>query len=261
MSIGKRLIIIFLSSFIGITTVPDILVSADAAPISDVKFAEVKASVTTETPVKTTVATTPVATKTTTTQTKPTAQAKTQTETKTQTQTAPVTQKPAQATPATETPVTPAVAPAPKLKPNQIVIGGRTIPMTIVKDTRADAGNHVNMYCGSNAACNKFIYGHNSSAVFGSLKNLRVGVDTFAVTLNGATSTYRIVNKVIYDYELGGNGALRLNGDTSINYMNRTAKAKDNNNVQYDLALMTCHGQSLGSGNAAQRLVFFANKI
>ena len=255
MSIGKRLIIIFLSSFIGITTVPDILVSADAAPISDVKFAEVKASVTTETPVKTTVATTPVTTKTTTTQTKPAAQ------TQTQTQTAPVTQKPVQATPATETPATPAVAPAPKVKPNQIVIGGRTIPMTIVRDTRADAGSHVNMYCGSNAACNKFIYGHNSSAVFGNLKNLRVGVDTFTVTLNGATSTYRIVNKVIYDYELGGNGALRLNGDTSINYMNRTAKAKDNNNVQYDLALMTCHGQSLGSGNATQRLVLFANKI
>ena len=255
MSIGKRLIIIFLSSFIGITTVPDILVSADAAPISDVKFAEVKASVTTETPVKTTVATTPSTTKTTTTQTKPAAQ------TQTQTQTAPVTQKPVQVTPTTQTPATPAVTPAPAVKPNQIVIGGRTISMTIVKDTRADAGNHVNMYCGSNAACNKFIYGHNSAAVFGNLKNLRVGVDTFTVTLNGTTSTYRIVNKVIYDYELGGNGALRLNGDTSINYMNRTAKAKDNNNVQYDLALMTCHGQSLGSGNATQRLVLFANKI
>lgn len=259
MSIGKRLIIIFLSSFIGITTVPDILVSADAAPISDVKFAEVKASVTTETPVKTTVATTPVTTKTTTPQTKPATQAKTQTQI--QTQTAPVTQKPVQATPTAQTTATPAVTPAPKVKPNQIVIGGRTIPMTIVKDTRADAGNHVNMYCGSNAACNKFIYGHNSAAVFGNLKNLRVGVDTFTVTLNGATSTYRIVNKVIYDYELGGNGALRLNGDTSVNYMNRTAKAKDNNNVQYDLALMTCHGQSLGGGNATQRLVLFANKI
>lgn len=253
MSIGKRLIIIFLSSFIGITTVPDILVSADAAPISDVKFAEVKVSVTTETLVKTTVATTPVTTKTTTAQTKPATQ--------TQTQTASVTQKPVQATPTTQTPATPAVAPAPAVKPNQIVIGGRTISMTIVKDTRADAGNHVNMYCGSNAACNKFIYGHNSAAVFGNLKNLRVGVDTFTVTLNGATSTYRIVNKVIYDYELGGNGALRLNGDTSVNYMNRTAKAKDNNNVQYDLALMTCHGQSLGGGNATQRLVLFANKI
>ena len=259
MSIGKRLIIIFLSSFIGITTVPDILVSADAAPISDVKFAEVKASVTTETPVKTTVATTPVTTKTTITQSKPATQTKTQTQT--QTQTAPVTQKPVRATPTTQTPATPAVTPAPAVKPNQIVIGGRTIPMTTVKDTRADAGNHVNMYCGSNAACNKFIYGHNSAAVFGGLKNLRVGVDTFTVTLNGVTSTYRIVNKVIYDYELGGNGALRLNGDTSINYMNRTAKAKDNNNVQYDLALMTCHGQSLGNGNATQRLVLFANKI
>ena len=253
MSIGKRLIIIFLSSFIGITTVPDILVSADAAPISDVKFAEVKTSTTSETPVKTAVVTTPVATKTTTAQTKPATQ--------TQTQTAPVTQKPVQATPTTQTPATPAVTPASAVKPNQIVIGGRTISMTIVKDTRADAGNHVNMYCGSNAACNKFIYGHNSAAVFGNLKNLRVGVDTFTVTLNGITSTYRIVNKVIYDYELGGNGALRLNGDTSINYMNRTAKAKDNNNVQYDLALMTCHGQSLGSGNATQRLVLFANKI
>ena len=151
MSIGKRLIIIFLSSFIGITTVPDILVSADAAPISDVKFVEVKTSTTSETPVKAAVVTTPVATKTTTTQTKPAAQ------TQTQTQTAPVTQKPVQAAPTTQTQATPAVTPAPKVKPNQIVIGGRTISMTIVKDTRADAGNHVNMYCGSNAACNKFI--------------------------------------------------------------------------------------------------------
>lgn len=253
MSIGKRLIIIFLSSFIGITTVPDILVSADAAPISDVKFAEVKASTITESPVKTTVTTTPVVTKTTTTQAKPAAQTA---KPATQTQAAPATQAPAQThTQAPAAPATPAV------KPNQIVIGGHTISMTIVNDTRADAGNHVNMYCGSNAACNKFIYGHNSSAVFGNLKNLRVGVDTFTVTLNGVTSTYRIVNKVIYDYELGGIGALRLNGDTSINYMNRTAKARDNNNVQYDLSLMTCHGQSLGSGNATQRLVLFANKI
>ena len=251
MSIGKRLIIIFLSSFIGITTVPDILVSADAAPIADVKFAEVKGKTVSEAPVQ-------VATAQTTTQTKTTTKTATTTAKTTiaqTTQTAPATQAPAQSTPATQAPATPVV------KPNQIVIGGRTISMTIVNDTRADAGNHVNMYCGSNAACNKFIYGHNSSAVFGNLKNLRVGVDTFTVTLNGVTSTYRIVNKVIYDYELGGIGALRLNGDTSINYMNRTAKARDNNNVQYDLSLMTCHGQSLGSGNATQRLVLFANKI
>lgn len=251
MSIGKRLIIIFLSSFIGITTVPDILVSADAAPIADVKFAEVKGTTVSEAPVQ-------VATAQTTTQTKTTTKTATTTAkpATTQTvQTAPATQAPVQSTPATQTPAAPAV------KPNQIVIGGRTISMTIVNDTRADAGNHVNMYCGSNAACNKFIYGHNSSAVFGNLKNLRVGVDTFTVTLNGVTSTYRIVNKVIYDYELGGIGALRLNGDTSINYMNRTAKARDNNNVQYDLSLMTCHGQSLGNGNATQRLVLFANKI
>ena len=251
MSIGKRLIIIFLSSFIGITTVPDILVSADAAPIADVKFAEVKGKTVSEAPVQ-------VATAQTTTQTKTTTKTATttaKTTTAQTTQTAPATQAPAQSTPATQTPATPAV------KPNQIVIGGRTISMTIVNDTRADAVNHVNMYCGSNAACNKFIYGHNSSAVFGNLKNLRVGVDTFTVTLNGVTSTYRIVNKVIYDYELGGIGALRLNGDMSINYMNRTAKARDNNTVQYDLSLMTCHGQSLGSGNATERLVLFANKI
>ena len=38
MSIGKRLIIIFLSSFFGITMAPDILVGADSVEIKDVAY-------------------------------------------------------------------------------------------------------------------------------------------------------------------------------------------------------------------------------
>ena len=75
-------------------------------------------------------------------------------------------------------------------------------------------------------------------------------------------------SRVIYNYEAtaNGNGTLRLPGDEVTNYHLRIIKGINYNamtgaKTQYDLALMTCHGQSLGNGNATQRLVLFANKI
>ncbi len=253
MSIGKRLIIIFLSSFFGITAVPDILVSADEAPIADVKFAEVSSETVSSTSVSTTVATTSTPKATTTqTATKPVTKTKA-----TVTQAAPAqTTTPAPA-------VTPAPTPAPAVKPNQINIAGRTISVTTgIKDLSVDAGNHANLYWNG-----KFIYGHNSANVFAGLKNLGVG-STFTMTIDGVTSTYRVGSRVIYNYEstANGNGTLRLPGDEVTNYHLRIIKGIDYNamtgaKTQYDLALMTCHGQSLGNGNATQRLVLFANKI
>ena len=172
MSIGKRLIIIFLSSFFGIIGVPDFLVAADSVEIQDVSYSFEYAKKV-ETPVKPAVATTKT------------------------------TVKPTPATTTTTTPA-PVVAPAPvkpAVKPNSINIAGRTISVTTgIRDTSIDAGDHANLYYNG-----KFLYGHNSASVFGGLKNLGIG-STFTMTLDGVTKTYRIDNKVIYDYDFTSTG-------------------------------------------------------
>ena len=232
MSIGKRLIIIFLSSFFGITMAPDILVGADSVEIQDVsysfKYAESK-TVEPTTAAKATTKTTPVQNT-----------------------------APANNNQAVKTPTTPAVTPAPAkpvVKTNSINITGRTISVVNVNDTRIDAGDHVNFYR------DKFLYGHNSSAVFGGLKNMGIGSD-FSLTINGVTTNYRVARVMVFDYEetANGNGAIRFNQDGR-NYILNVVRAKDNNDTQYDLSIMTCHGKSLGNNNATQRLVLFANKI
>ena len=233
MSIGKRLIIIFLSSFFGITMAPDILVGADSVEIQDVsysfRFAEnktiepvtvAKAATTNTTPIQNTA--------------------------------------PSNNNQAAKTPSTPAVTPAPAkpaVKTNTINITGRTISITNVNDTRIDAGDHVNLYR------DKFLYGHNSSAVFGGLKNMGIG-SNFSITMNGVTTNYRVARVMVFDYEetANGNGALRFNQDGR-NYILNVVRAKDDNDVQYALSIMTCHGKSFGGNNATQRLVLFANPI
>ena len=229
MSIGKRLIIIFLSSFFGITMAPDILVGADSVEIKDVaysfNYAENKVD-----------AITTVAASSVKTEAKPVVS----------------TPKAAQNTPVS------APAPAP-VKPvvlkNSISITGRTIEVVNVNDTRVNSGDHVNYYRG------KMLYGHNSSTVFGGLKNLGIG-SNFTLTLNGVAQNYRVARVVVFDYEqtANGNGALRYNNDGR-NYMLNVARAKDTNDVSYDVSIMTCHGKSFGGDNATQRLVLFANKI
>ena len=131
---------------------------------------------------------------------------------------------------------------------NQINIAGRTLNVVQVASTETDAGNRVNKY-GS-----KLLYGHNTTAVFGGLKNLGIG-STFTVTEDGFTTTYKIAKTITFEKN---NGQLQLNGEGS--YMNSVAKARSNG-VNYDLALMTCAGTNYGNGDASHRLVLFANKI
>ena len=161
-------------------------------------------------------------------------------------QTAPATQAPA--------PQSAPVAPAPVQ--DSITIAGNTISITTVADTAVDSGNHVNRFKKGNFD-GRFLYGHNSAAVFGGLKNLGVGA-TFTVTLDGVTHTYRIAKTVIFNKNVA-KGTIELEGDET-NYMTPVAKAKFGG-VQYDLSIMTCHGQSLGGGDATQRFVIFANRI
>lgn len=128
---------------------------------------------------------------------------------------------------------------------NYIRIGGKTIEVVGVDSTSVEAGGHVN-YIG------KLLYGHNSNAVFGGLKNLGVG-DTFTMVYGGTTTNYRISQVQLFEKNLE-TGRLQIDG--SGNYMTSVK----NTALGHDLALMTCAGTMLGGGDATHRLVLFADK-
>ncbi|MBR3228644.1 sortase [Candidatus Saccharibacteria bacterium] len=153
---------------------------------------------------------------------------------------------------ATSAPVQTAVAPAPVYvaPANSITIAGKTHEIVNVSSTTVDSGTHVNKYG------EKFLYGHNSGAVFGSLTSVGVG-STFSVNTNGITSNYSVAKVVIYEKNVSA-GTLQLNG--AGNYMRQVANAKSDG-VYYDLSIMTCYGTSYGNGDASHRYVIFANRI
>ena len=145
----------------------------------------------------------------------------------------------------------------PVAQADHIEIAGNWINIYETDNTNVDAGNSVRRFVKpENNYDGRFLYGHNSSNVFGGLKNLSVG-STFTVTLNNVKKTYRIAKTVIFEKNQE-TGKLTLNGAGS--YMNNVARAK-HDGVQYSLSLMTCHGQALGRGDATHRLVLFANEI
>ena len=133
---------------------------------------------------------------------------------------------------------------------NSITIAGRTITIADVNNTTVDSKNHVNKYK------DKFLYGHNSSAVFGGLKTLQIG-DTFSVNYNNSLTRYKIENIVTFEKN-PETGILTLNGKG--NYMYSVSKAKFGTNI-YDLSLMTCTGTSYGNGDASHRLVIYAKRV
>lgn len=133
---------------------------------------------------------------------------------------------------------------------NYIAISGRNISVVDVGDTAVNAGDHVNKYGP------RFYYGHNSGAVFGGLVNYGVG-SGFSIYYNGALHNYRVAKVMIFEKNVS-NGKLQLNGSGS--YMRSVSEARGEG-VQYDIALMTCHGTSYGNGDASHRLVVFANEV
>ena len=156
------------------------------------------------------------------------------------------------------------VAPTPEPEPvkpttvaDHIEVAGKWVNVYDVDSTALDAGNSVYRFVNTAKGYDgRFLYGHNSNNVFGGLKNLSNG-STLTLTLNNKTTTYRVSAIVIFEKNQE-TGKLTLNGEGS--YMNNVARAKYNG-TQYDLSLMTCHGTSLGHGDATHRLVIFANAI
>ena len=143
----------------------------------------------------------------------------------------------AQSTIVQEVPVAPA---------NAISVGGRVIGIVEVGNTAVDSGDHVNKFG------DKFLYGHNSTEVFGNLVCVGVG-NVFTVAYGGASTNYQVVERVIY--EKVSDTVLRADG------ADYKMRAIVNGKNKYDMVLMTCYGTSYGNGDASHRLVLYANRI
>lgn len=108
-----------------------------------------------------------------------------------------------------------------------------------------------------------WIYGHNTAELLRGVYYLKSG-DTFSITDNGVTTTYRVAATRIF----GMNGGyLTLNGNrynqskiregwVSWNDGSEKAGGLDNNKKAYDAVIQTCYGT-----DDSERFVVFANKI
>ena len=143
-----------------------------------------------------------------------------------------------------------------------ITIGGKTICLASTNTTAGSLSyNHAYIY-NTSLSSNQYIFGHNSAALFGNLKNLSSGT-TFNLTFNGLTTSYRISFKEsVCDYTNRDQWGPQYD---CANYPNSPVLNMNDailpSRRGADLALMTCDGTPLGNGDATHRLVIYANKL
>ena len=131
---------------------------------------------------------------------------------------------------------------------NSISIAGQTLEIIDVASEELDAGYHVNRMGG------KFLYGHNSGAVFGGLASMGEG-STFSINNGGVVTNYQVM---LVEHFEKNDGKLQKNGKG--NFINAVIGATYMGQP-YDLSIMTCEGQVYKDGDASHRLVLFANAV
>ena len=125
-----------------------------------------------------------------------------------------------------------------------ITLAGHSIPIFRSTNTKIDAGSRVGFY-GSG-----FLYGHNAT-VFGPLGS----VQTFSVTLNGATKNYSVVKQITLPK------TCESSSECAEKYMGSLTKNQSYRGKTYSLVLMTCAGTPIPPTDATHRLIVFANEI
>lgn len=102
----------------------------------------------------------------------------------------------------------------------------------------------------------RLVYAHNSSGLFGYLRNLRVG-SSVTLTENGVTHTYTVAGIGHFTKVPYRNGENLVDCDASYNNCSSTMRMGMlvNNAMGHTLAMMTCDG---GAGTP-RRLIIFLN--
>lgn len=228
MKLGKYIIAILLSSFVGALASPEILTALDMVELQDIVGAN-QPTVIVEAP-KVNVVAQSVSAVTSANSVK--------------------TVETVPATTATVSLPAPAAVTMPAHRDYTIEIMGRTLNLAGTDSMDRNAGSAKKAWYYTTSG--KFIYAHNYAGVFGGLDNLTSG-DVFIVNYGGETHIYKVATSIVYDYDKAA-GILTLNGGG--NYMKYIKEAKSSKSVAYDMALMTCHG-----AGDSQRLVVFAKEV
>lgn len=126
---------------------------------------------------------------------------------------------------------------------------------SVVNNPNVDAGYGVMRYIDTSFGYRgNFLYAH-SNLAFSPIKSLGVG-DYFTATIDGATATYRVSARYVYNKagKLSGNGDNNRRRDQIYR-----AKDFDAGGVQHSLSLMTCGNGYNDDSNF--RLVLFADRV
>lgn len=206
MKLGKSVIAILLSSFIGVAMSPEILTAVDMPRFSDI---DTSRAVETVLPAKTEVKKISV----------PETASAVNVSSSVAISAPVVLEQPIVMTPVYE---------------NVIKIDGRKIALSKTSSLEENAGTEAKAWLYGE----KFIYAHNLDHVFGGLENLEIG-DGFAVEYGGETRNFEIRDIKVYDKT---GEILTLDGGG--NYMQYVKLGKSSKSVAYDMALMTCHGEN-----------------
>lgn len=139
-----------------------------------------------------------------------------------------------------------------------ISVGGKNICLKSTGDTGGDLsyGHGYIFNSATYESYNSYIFAHNSTALFGGLKDLGVGTG-FSVTVGGQTVSYQVSRRVVYcDYSNVGYPCSNY-VDPVLNMWDVIRPGRQG----ADLSLMTCAGASIGGGDATHRLVIFARRV
>lgn len=125
-------------------------------------------------------------------------------------------------------------ASAPK---NSIQITGKTITLKPTDCNKMPTPDFSSAnYCHFRGSSSLFVYGHNVSNIFGSIKNLRTG-STFKITLNGKTTTYKITSSFVLPVAV-------LNDKSSNASKLRTSLFNGTYGEKSDITIQTCEGKN-----------------
>jgi sortase (surface protein transpeptidase) len=122
-------------------------------------------------------------------------------------------------------------------KNNTIQITGKTITLrptdcnTMSKPDYSSAN-----YCHFRGSDSLFVYGHNTSNIFGQIKNLKAG-STFTITLNNQTVTYKVTKSFVLPVDM-------LNSKSKDAGVIRAQLFSGTYDGKSDITIQTCEGKN-----------------
>ena len=120
---------------------------------------------------------------------------------------------------------------------NTIQITAKTITLRATDCNKMPTPDYSSAnYCHFRGSKSLFVYGHNTSKIFGQIKNLKTG-STFKLNLNGKTTTYKITSSFVLPVAV-------LNDKSSNASALRASLFNGSYGEKSDITIQTCEGKN-----------------